>query len=185
MESGAKFARVRGPSPRWVFASGAFAAFLVAGAAARADGPVVDVSVRSPGLPELQARAPGDAWERVCVPPCSRRLDVALDYRVAGEGLVDSDVFRLPPAAPHVRVDVSAGSPMLRAIGTIFIIGGVLFGVGGGTILVLPDDGPRSGDKNVVGAGFVVGGLLLGAVGVVARVFAETHLAVTPVADAP
>jgi hypothetical protein len=185
MEKTAVSGVTRGLGSRRALLSGACVATLLAASTARAEPTsVVDVAVKSPGLPELQARAPGDAWQHVCVPPCSRRLDVALDYRVAGDGLVSSDVFHVPPA-PRVEVDVTAGSPMLRAVGTIFMIGGVLFGVGGGTILVVPDDSPRSGDKEVVGIGFVAAGVLTAAIGVALRIFAETRVAITPAAEAP
>src|SRR5206468_5371176 len=75
--------------------------------------PVVEVSVRAPGLPVLEQRAAHDGWESRCVPPCTLRLDPALQYRIGGDGLVESDPFRVPLGPAHAKVDVSAGSPML------------------------------------------------------------------------
>jgi hypothetical protein len=171
----------RGFASRAGAAAGAFVVALLSSSAARAEETTTaDVHVRGPGLPQLEARAPGYAWEPVCVTPCTRRLDLSLDYRVAGEGLVTSPPFRLPPSQ-RVRVDVAAGSPMLATVGTLLIVGGVLFAVGGGTILVLPDDPhASSGDKTVVGVGFIASGLVTAGVGILARLFAETHVALTP-----
>ncbi len=147
--------------------------------------PLVDVSVRRvTGLPTLETRSV-NAWLQVpCVLPCTLRLDPARDYRISGDGVIDSDPFRIPSGLERVRVDVSPGSPWVRDLGTVFTIGGLLFAAGGGAILFLPQDAGASGeaktDKAIVGAGFVTMGVLAAALGVVLRIVSDTSVDVHP-----
>ena len=143
--------------------------------------PVVDVAVsRVTGLPTLEGRSVNDWLRTRCVPPCTLRLDPLGEYRISGEGVVDSDPFRLPPEVERVRVDVSPGPTFVRDLGTAFTIGGLFFAAGGGTILLLPQDGHASSDattdKTVVGAGFLAMGVLTAAIGVVLRFASNTSV---------
>ena len=172
------------PSRSWIWL-GAIASILAASRPARADGPqkpLVDVTIaRAPGLAALQRRTGDSDWTTVCVPPCRLRLSATDDYRIAGEGVVDSEIFRLPPAE-RVRVDATAGSSMMHGIGTIFAVGGMLFAGGGGAILLLPEDSGASSDarssKTIVGAGFLGMGLVTAALGVVLRIWSDTSVSV-------
>ncbi len=68
-------------------------------------------------------------WERVCVLPCARPLDPALEYRIAGRGVQRSRPFRVPAAEAEMLLDVDAGSRAQRVTGIVFIP------VGGTTLL--------------------------------------------------
>lgn len=142
--------------------------------------PLVHVFVpRAPGMVELQARSPGASWRTTCVPPCRLRLDPGDAYRIGGPGVVDSDSFRLPPAG-EIRVDASAGSTMLRDIGTLFMIAGSVFAAGGGAILLLPkSERDHGSDKAVVGVGFLTLGVLTAAVGIAARLASDTNVKIS------
>jgi hypothetical protein len=146
--------------------------------------PVVDVSVlRSPGLPVLEQRSGDAGWRTACVVPCTLRLSVADEYRIGGDGVVDSSPFRLPATDEHLRVEARGGSPLLRDVGTLLAVGGMAFAAGGGAILLLPDDANASSDarssKVVVGIGFIAMGLLATTVGVLARLFSDTSVRVS------
>ena len=176
----------RGGAPRFVVGTGAMAAvlFVAAPSLAQDTRPLVAVSVeRAPGLPVLEARPSGGAWTTACpVLPCELHLSAADEYRIAGEGIVDSDVFRLPRAT-NVQVDATGGSSMLHGIGTVLTVGGVLFAAGGGAILLVPGNPHASDDtktsKTVVGAGFLAMGLVGTAIGILARVFSDTSVRVS------
>jgi hypothetical protein len=158
---------------------------LLAPGAARADDawPRVDVSVhQATGLPALEMRA-GDAWTQTpCVMPCTLRLDPAREYRISGDGVVDSEPFRLPPSADRAKVDVSPGSTLVRGIGTYLTIGGVLFAGAGGAVLLWPRDEHASSDaatsKVVVGAGCLAMGVLAAAIGLVIHATSDTSVRV-------
>jgi hypothetical protein len=147
------------------------------------DAPTVIVEVsapKAPGLPALEMRDV-NAWARTpCVLPCTLRLDPRSEYRISGTGVVDSDPFRLPLGADRVRVDVSAGSTPVHALGTAFTIAGLLFAVGGGAVLLLPAGDNDKGAKTVVGVGFISVGVLTAAVGMALRVFSDTSVGVLP-----
>ena len=123
------------PPRAWIWI-GAIASIALASPSALADGPqqpLVDVTLaRAPGLAALEQRTGDSDWRAVCVPPCRLRLGAADDYRIAGEGVVDSEIFRLPPAE-KVHVDVTAGSSMVHGIGALFAVGGLLFAAGART----------------------------------------------------
>lgn len=139
------------------------------------------------GLPKLEARA-GDWKEVPCVFPCVTRLDPALDYRISGDGVVDSDVFRLPQGEGRVRVDVKPGSTMLQGMGTFLAIGGFAFMAGGGAVLLVPSaenatEKERTA-KTVVGIGTLSMGVIAAAVGILVRVLSDTSVTVTPASEA-
>jgi hypothetical protein len=149
------------------------------GNAASSGWPVVEVSVpRVVGLPTLETRSVNGWLQTPCVPPCTLRLNPLQEYRISGEGIVDSDPFRLPLGVGRVRVDVSAGSTLVRDLGMVFTIGGLLFAAGGGTILLLPQDDHASSDaqtgKTIVGVGFLTMGVLTAALGVALRLASDT-----------
>jgi hypothetical protein len=150
---------------------------------AAAGWPVVEVSVpRVLGLPALETRSVNGWLRTPCAPPCTLRLNPLQEYRISGEGVVDSDPFRLPLGVDRVRVDVSAGSTLVRDLGTAFTIGGLLFAAGGGTVLLLPQDDHASSDartdKIIVGVGFVTMGVLTAALGVALWLVADTSVQV-------
>jgi len=137
----------------------------------------------APGLPELQLRTSDDQWTRACVPPCTLALDPRGVYRFAGTGLVESDPFRIP-VARDVRVEAKMRPTMLRDIGTVFVLGGTVFAVGGGAVLLLPSSSHQDhGAQLAVGASFLGLGIVTGALGVLLHVLSDTHVTVTP-ADA-
>jgi hypothetical protein len=143
--------------------------------------PLVEVSVpRVTGLPALETRSVNAWLHTSCVPPCALRLNPLQEYRISGEGVVDSDPFRLPLGVDRVRVDVSAGSTLVRDLGTAFTIGGLLFAAGGGTVLLLPQDDHASSDaktdKTIVGVGFLTIGVLTAALGMALRFASDTSV---------
>ena len=153
-----------------------------AGAAPAARDPIVRATVRRVvGLPVLEERSAGSPWRTVCIPPCELRLAVSDEYRIAGDGVVDSGPFELPAAAEHVRVEACLGSTQLRGLGTGLAVGGFVFAAAGGAILLLPASSraPASDAKTVVGAGFIGMGLLTVAAGVVAWILSETRVTVS------
>jgi hypothetical protein len=176
----------RGVAPRLVLGAGAAAAVLSVATPSTAQDPrpLVSVSMtRSPGLAVLEARSTGGAWTTVCgALPCQLRLSAADEYRISGEGVVDSDVFRLP-SAPAVRVDATGGSSLLHGIGLALTVGGLAFAAGGGGILLVPDAPHASDDARtsriVVGTGFLVMGVVATAIGLAARIFSDTSATVT------
>jgi hypothetical protein len=161
---------------------------------ARADDPSatwphVDVSVaRVVGLPRLEAQS-RDAWSAVgCVLPCAARLDPALSYRIAGDGVVDSDPFHLPAGADHVRVDVVPGSTMGRGMGSLLAVSGLVFAAGGGTLLLWPSGSASSDEKTrktAIGIGMISLGAIAAAVGIVVHAVSDTSVSVSPAASAP
>jgi hypothetical protein len=182
--SSRKTGPARGGAPRFVSAIGAANAILFVALSATAQDaqPLVDASmVRSPGLPVLQARPTGGDWATACVLPCQLHLSTAAEYRISGEGVVDSDPFRLPLAS-KVRVDATGGSSMLHGVATLLTVGGLVFAAGGAAILLVPNDPHASDDartsKVVVGSGFLAMGLLSTAIGILARAFSDTSVRV-------
>lgn len=168
-----------------------FGAVLACGSAAADDAapppplwPRVHASApNAPGLPELQRRATDDHWTLACVPPCTLALDPRGVYRFAGTGLVESDPFHVP-LARDVRVEAKMQPTMLRDIGTAFVLGGTVFAVGGGAVLLLPSSSHQDqGAQLAIGATFLGLGIVTGALGVLLHVLSDTHVTVTP-ADA-
>ena len=153
------------------------------GGGASSTWPLVEVSIpRVTGLPTLEARS-ADAWlPTPCTPPCKLRLNPLQQYRISGDGVVDSEPFRLPVGVDRVRVDVAAGSTLVRDSGTAFTVGGLLFAAGGGAILLLPQDDQASSDaktgKTVVGVGFLTMGVLTAALGVLLHFVSDTSVRV-------
>ncbi|HEY8078016.1 MAG TPA: hypothetical protein VIF62_28010 [Labilithrix sp.] len=146
--------------------------------------PVVEVTAPlAPGAPALETRAVNGWLRTACVPPCSLRLDPSAQYRISGAGIVDSDPFVLPRGAERVHVDVAAGSTVLRDVGTIFSVGGLLFAAGGGTILLLPPaNGATREEKTnqaIVGVGFLTMGVLTAALGIGLRLLSDTSVRTT------
>jgi hypothetical protein len=147
--------------------------------------PRVDLGVtRVTGLPRLEMQSPG-AWTEVpCVLPCTLRLDPGPAYRVSGDGVVDSDPFRLPAGAGHVRVEVTPGPTNLRGVGLYLTVGGVLFAAGGGALLLLPAGNASTEDKTtktVVGVGALTMGVVTAAIGMILRALSETSVTVEDV----
>jgi hypothetical protein len=160
----------------------------MAASSARADEPAarwprVDVEVaRVTGLPRLEAQLP-EGWTRVgCVLPCATQLDPALMYRIAGEGVTDSDPFRIPARGDPLRVDVEPGSPMLRDLGTIFAVGGLVFAAGGGAALLYPNSSEATrGEmtaKTVIGVSFLSVGAVTTVLGLLLRSYSDTKVSV-------
>jgi hypothetical protein len=170
---------------RWLPPAGAIVAAVIPGVArAEPPRPAVDVAVHhAPGLPVLEARADDSGWQIVCVPPCSRRLDAGASYRIGGEGVVASSPFSLPLTTDRVTVDAYVGSPLLRDVGTVLVLGGFAFAAGGGALLLVPSGRGDRSEQNVVGAGFLVGGLLTLGVGLVARILSDTTVAIATPAE--
>jgi hypothetical protein len=174
----------RGRTSRSLFCVTALTSLLAAPSAASADDehPVVDVSVaHPPGLAVFERRAPDGDWSTVCVPPCTMRLGTGDDYRIGGTGVVDSDVFRIPPA-DRVRVDATAGSSLGHTLGAVFAVGGFAFAGLGGAILLLPPDANASdqskSDKTFVGVGTLVLGAASVAIGLALRALTDTSVRV-------
>jgi hypothetical protein len=178
----------RSSASRAVLATGTAAVIVLGAASSRAQGPqapapaFVDAEVAVPhatGLPELQAREHDAPWTTACVPPCRLRLPLDAEYRIAGDGIVDSEIFRLPPAE-KVRVEGHVGSSMLRRVGGLLGLGGLIFAAGGTTILLFPNDPGASSDargsKTIVGAGFLGMGVVAAAVGALAWAFSDTNV---------
>jgi hypothetical protein len=148
--------------------------------------PLVEVvAPRPPGLVTLEGRRQDGRWlPTACVPPCALRLDPTLEYRVAGDGVSDSDPFQIPLGPARVKVDVAAGSSVLRTLGSVFMVGGVVFAAGGGAVLLYPGDSHASNDdktsKLAAGVGVLTMGVLVAAVGVLVHYLNGTSARVQP-----
>ena len=141
--------------------------------------PLVELRIpKATGLPTLERRTDNEWQQTPCVLPCTLRLDTTAQYRISGDGVVDSDPFFVPPSADRVRLDVSTAPTMLRDMGTVFMVSGLVFVAGGGSTLLWPQDAHASSDdktsKVVVGVGCLSIGVLTAALGVFLRVIAET-----------
>jgi len=161
---------------------------------ARADEPKSDwprveiVAPRITGLPKLEMEST-NGWQDVdCVFPCVTRLDPASAYRVSGDGVVDSDAFRLPQGANRVRLDVTTGSTMMRGVGIYLAVGGLLFMGGGTTLLFVPNSSTATEDqktsKTVVGIAGISMGAIAAAVGILAYVLSDTSVKVSTASEA-
>lgn len=87
------------------------------------------------GLLETGVVAVGQ-WQHACVAPCQMRLDPRYTYRVAGDGLVPTGSFVLPPGEDRVRVDAKMGSSPARVSGMLLTGAGALALAAGGAALI-------------------------------------------------
>ena len=129
------------------------------------------VGTQSPsGLPLLETGffSVGQ-WEHTCVAPCTVSLDTRYAYRVAGDGLVPTDSFSLPPSADRVRVDAKMGSSTGRVAGALTTGGGIA-AIGAGAIALIASPILASEDVGSQGfrTGVVAAGVSAVAVGVIA-----------------
>ena len=127
-------------------------------------------SVRSfSGLPIEEASIAGVAtWVAECTAPCETRLDTKYTYRVAGDGLVPSGSFTLPPEGPVV-VDAEVGSATGRlgglGIGALGA-GGLVLGVAALAVTpILAEDNVGTPE---VRTGVLAGGIAVTALGALA-----------------
>jgi len=102
-------------------------------------------------------------WEHACVSPCSLKLDPRYSYRVAGDGLVPTDSFSLPPGGDRVRVDARMGSSTGRVVGVVTTAGGIV-ALGAGALALIAT--PILESENVGSEGFRTG-VLAGGLGAV------------------
>jgi hypothetical protein len=112
-------------------------------------------------------------WVDECALPCSKRLDPKQRYRIAGEGIVSSNAFRLNPMHRTLRADVGTKAGKVGGI-VILSLGGATT-VTGLSILMLSSfvrlvDSENSEAKQLQliggmvtlgGIGAIVGGILM------------------------
>jgi len=80
----------------------------------------------------------GDAWDQVCVAPCSVKVDPQASYRVGGEA-APSSRFVLPQGKSKVHLRVHAGSGFWYDAGVILAsVGGTSTLAGGIVVFVAP-----------------------------------------------
>jgi len=108
-------------------------------------------------------------WEHTCVAPCTVKLDTRYSYRVAGDGLVPTDSFTLPPSADRVRVDARMGSSTGRVAGALTTGAGIT-AIAAGTLALIAS--PILASEDVGSQGFrngvIIGGVSAVSVGVIA-----------------
>ncbi len=128
-------------------------------------------------------------WETVCSAPCDQAVSSAFAYRIGGDGIRNSKVFRL--RGDRETLDVDEGSK------TTFVLGIVGVSVGGASLLIgcfvllingLVEDvgGSTSGTSSAegIGLGFVGVGLA-GVVGGAVAIGSNAHTGVTQGVSAP
>ena len=124
------------------------------------------VGTQSPsGMPLLETGlfAVGQ-WEHACVSPCSLKLDTRYAYRVAGDGLVPTGSFSLPPNGDRVRVDARMGSSTGRVAGVVATGAGIV-ALGAGALALIAT--PILNSEDIGSEGFRTG-VFAGGVGAVA-----------------
>jgi len=129
------------------------------------------VGTQSPsGLPLLETGffSVGQ-WEHACVAPCTLPLDTRYAYRVAGDGLVPTESFSLPPTADRVRVDARMGSSTGRVAGAV-TTGMGLTAIAAGAVALIASPILASEDVGSQGfrTGVVAAGVSAVSVGVIA-----------------
>jgi hypothetical protein len=134
----------------------------------------------------LEGLSPQGNWSVACMAPCDAELPLANDYRITGEGIRSSRVFRITAmAGQHVVINVNpaskggfTGGVVLTSIGpVVFFIGAIVWLVGEAEASLYStdssDNGLSSGQSNgkgaettggvmmLVGLGALVGGVVL------------------------
>ncbi|WP_394840962.1 hypothetical protein LZC95_28285 [Pendulispora brunnea] len=84
-----------------------------------------------------------ESYEPLCTAPCTASADPNGIYRIAGEGITPSSVFRLP-GRTHADLRVRAGSSSKRWWGWVSTYVGAALAVGGGTFLLLDAISPQT-----------------------------------------
>jgi hypothetical protein len=80
----------------------------------------------------------GDAWDQVCVTPCSVKVDPHASYRVGGDA-APSSRFVLPQGRSKLRLRVHAGSGFWYDAGVILAsVGGTSTVAGGIVVFIAP-----------------------------------------------
>jgi hypothetical protein len=99
----------------------------------------------------------GEAWEDVCVAPCTATVPPQQTMRIAGDGVTPSDNFVVRGDA---RITASTGSIGVRRGGVVLTSLGLTAGLTGGVFLVL--DATRAGDREPILGSALTWGLVLG-----------------------
>jgi hypothetical protein len=79
----------------------------------------VTLFVSQPGAwLELRSLLLEGPWQRVCMAPCNRPLEVeGMEARVCGPGMTSSNAFRIEPGRGRAKIRVDAGSSTARTLG--------------------------------------------------------------------
>ena len=107
-------------------------------------------------------------WEQVCVAPCERPLDKRHSYRIAGDGLVPSDSFTLPPDRDRLRLDAKMGSSYGRLAGIgLTLVGASGMLLGGGAAIASPILESQDAGSKGLRTGLLAGGIAVLSAGLI------------------
>jgi hypothetical protein len=141
----------------------------------------LDANFRDAGI------EPAEFGAARCLAPCDRSFPRDGAYRITGDGLIPSEVFRLPARPNEVTLDVQASMKAQETTGAVMGVGGlVLTGLGivYGLDILIPGtvggSAPTRTQEGVAIGGFV-GGLALTAVGALLYLTAGTRVRSTGV----
>ena len=119
----------------------------------------------------LQTQGPLQ-WRDVCGMPCSRPVDPAAVYRIAGGSIRPSDSFNMPRPSGQVIVTARYGSNIKHWVGIALIIGGLVSVALGGLYINNADDFARNNPNNGadfykgVGIGSIIHGAIVAGIGI-------------------
>jgi len=137
----------------------------------------VHIETQNPAVTLEQMLPPVDGeppvYERVCVAPCDAVLPLGRNYRIAGDGIVETFAFALH--GPSTVLTVNPGSKPVQTAGAIIAIlafTGAVVGLGGLAyeLIARPvqsasDRATSMGFAGVLGGGFAVGFVGVGVLG--------------------
>ena len=144
-----------------------------------ADG-LVKVHIQTKELVTIEhRRGPEAAWEHGCETPCDARLPANDEYRIVGNGVVDSPTFLLTsPKGDMVKVHVAPGikskakvGEILTFTGAVLVVGALVVGIGSADPgSVFSSNGGNNTDNYnwdvlAVGTGVAVAGIVTGVLG--------------------
>ena len=140
----------------------------------------------------LQRFVSGGTWYDVCRTPCAGKVASRGVYRIGGEGVRESEPFKLNGHGPYVAIETRrVGSDGTTALGGVMAIGGGIAAYAGMLVLAAaaadsPDEAPygtapedNSDDDARVGLVMLLGGTAVGIVGLVTLLTNKTKIDLT------
>jgi len=142
--------------------------------AARAEGTLVEL--HSDSSVQLEAReSPTDAWRVVCAHACDEKLATSASYRVTGDAIRDSNVFKLDPSGDRAHVKVDARSRGAFTAGVVLTTIGSIFLTSAIVVPIVNAATPATNQVNIVGVLVGAIGTLVGVSTLVPGVFLMAH----------